>query len=219
MSCNVFHIIGNGSMETTEKTISSFDKINAAGSAEVRFYKSNEFKVIYTIDSNLTEYVEIYTSGSTLNIGMKNGYSYSYSKKIVEIYCPDVTGITMSGSGFFIAEDTITAPSFSAIVSGSGKVEGKFETSNFSAKISGSGKINITGNSNSSNIEISGSGNINAVNFPVKTADIKISGSGRADIHVTDRLKANISGSGRVNYIGNPVVESSISGSGKIGKI
>jgi len=212
-------ITGNGNLETFEINVSSFEKISSAGSVEIRYYASNEYHAVVTIDSNLKEYVEIDTKNNVLSIKTKNGYSISYTRFLVDVYCPFVSSVMISGSGSFTGMDKITSSSFETHISGSGKVNGTIECNKFSTKISGSGKITVEGNCNNANIEISGSGNFFGNYFCIKNATINISGSGDANLYVTDYLKANISGSGVIKYRGNPIIESNISGSGKIKKM
>ena len=193
-------IIGNGIVVTSARTVSSFEKIHISGGAEVRFHESQEYQAFVTVDSNLDEYVDVHVSGNVLNIGTKIGFTYSFTKLLVDVYCPTLTSVSVSGSGYFEGRDRI-------------------ECLSFSAKISGSGRINVTGNSVFSNIAISGSGSFYGDNFIVNTAVVSISGSGNAYVYVTNSLRADISGSGIINYRGNPRIDSTISGSGRIRKI
>ena len=206
-------------MATSEITVSQFDKIHSSGSAVVRYHKSHENKVVLTADSNLLEYVEIVTKGSTLNIGKKRGYSVSFTRWTVDVYSPALTGISISGSGRFSSTEKITANRFTSSVSGSGRIEGAIESENFTADISGSGRITVSGNSNISDITISGSGRFNGTNFPVRRATVRVSGSGNADIWATDNLNANVSGSGSIRYRGNPIVISIVTGSGQVKRL
>ena len=212
---NINLIRGNGNLITSEKSFSSFEKINISGSVEVRFYASQKYRTIVTVDSNLLEYTEIDTRGNTLNIEAKRG-SYSFTKYLVDVYCPAVNGVSISGSGCFVGMDKISVSAFSSNVSGSGRIEGTIETENFSAKISGSGNITATGNGGDSDIDISGSGSFNGNEFGINRASVRISGSGKANVNVSEYLNANISGSGNINYRGNPKVDSKISGSGRV---
>jgi hypothetical protein len=219
VSCIINAIIpikGNGNLISSERTVSAFEKIGSGGSAKVRFHKSQEYRVVVTVDSNLDEYVEIKTRNNTLTIGTHNGYSCSFTKWEVDVYCPVLTGVSISGSGSFESVDKITASKFDSSVSGSGKITGTVECDTLDANISGSGKINVTGNSKNSSIDISGSGNFNGNEFSANNASVHISGSGKATICVSDNLSAHISGSGEINFRGNPKVDQKISGSGKI---
>ena len=217
--CEPVFIRGNGNLKTSEIPVSAFEKINCSGSAEVRYFASNDYRVEYSIDSNLDEYVEIYARNNVLNIKLQKGHSYSYKKFLVDVYCPVITSVEISGSVSFEGVDEIITSRFESNISGSGKVKGIFDCQDFIAKTSGSSKMTISGNSENANIDISGSGKFNGNDFYTKNATIKISGSGEITICVEDYLKATISGSGKVSYWGNPAVDSNISGSGKINKM
>jgi len=215
VNININLIRGNGNLITSEKSVSSFEKINISDSAEVRFKTSQEYRTVVTVDSNLLEYTEIDTKDNTLNIGAKRG-SYSFTKYLVEVYCPAVNSVSISGSGRFSGEDSIKVPAFTSNISGSGRIEGAVESETFSVKISGSGNIKVTGNSGDSDIDISGSGSFNGNDFVINKAAVRISGSGKANVNVSEYLNANISGSGNINYRGSPKIDSKISGSGRL---
>jgi len=216
---SVFPIKGNGDLVTFERSISSFEKIKSFGNADVRFHASDEYRAVVTIDENICDYVEIVTRNNVLIIRTESGQSISPTKFLVDVYCPVLSGVTMSGSGRFTANDRIVASSFETVISGSGKVEGTVECAYFSVKISGSGKITVDGNCKNADVVISGSGNFYGNDLEIRNATVNISGSGNVNIFVTDYLKANISGSGRINYRGNPKIDSKVTGSGRIRKI
>jgi hypothetical protein len=219
ISCsNLFPIVGNGDLAASERAISAFEKINSSGSSEIRFHASQEYRVVVTTDSNLVDIVTTDIRNNVLNIGFKGG-SYSFTRIQVDVYCPTLTGVSISGSGSFTGGDTIVTSTFDSNVSGSGKIEGTIECGNFSAKITGSGKINVSGNGNNSDIDISGSGIFSGNNFAINNATVRVSGSGRANIFVSENLNVDITGSGEVNYRGNPKIESKVSGSGQINKL
>lgn len=215
---SVFPITGNGHLVNWESKVSTFEKINSSGSAEIRFYASDEYRAVVTIDENLCDYVEVFTKNNALTIRHEREQNISPTKFLVDVYCPVISSVTMSGSGSFTGMDHIVAPTFETIISGSGKVEGTVECLDFSTKISGSGKITVDGTSKNTNISISGSGDFNGIDFCTQNATVQISGSGNVNIFVSDYLKANISGSGKINYRGDPEIDSTVSGSGKIRK-
>jgi len=221
LSCSEMFPIhrGNGKIITTERNFSAYNKIDCSGSADVQFYASDEYRTVVTVDSNLEEFTEVFVKNNTLHIRPKIGYSLKYTNFLVEVYCPALTDVSLSGSGSFVGIDKIITPSFEMSISGSGTMNGVIECDIFSTKISGSGKIEIEGATKNANVTISGSGRFNGNNFNIKEAEVRISGSGNANMWIEDHLKANISGSGRINYRGNPTIESSISGSGRVRKI
>jgi len=221
ISCVHLPLKGDGILVKSEETVTAFEKINIATNRkiDVHFYKSQEYRVIVTVDSNLKEYLEIDTKNNLLNIKTKKGRSYLFTKCLVEVYCPTLTALSISGSGYFKGMDKITTSTFKSSISGSGEIDGTIDCDDFSVNISGSGKINVIGNNKNTNIHISGSGTINGDNFKMENATVNISGSGKMNIFVTEYLKVNISGSGTINYRGQPKIDFSSSGSGKINRL
>jgi len=219
VSCdNFFHTVGNGDLVASERIVSTFEEISSSGSSEIYFYASQEYRVVVTTDSNLVDIITTDVRNNVLNIGFKKD-SCSFTRIQVDIYCPTLTGISISGSGSFTGNDSIITSTFDSKVSGSGEINGTIECGNFSAKITGSGKINVSGNGNNSDIDISGSGIFSGNNFTVNNAIVRVSGSGGANIFVSENLNVDITGSGEVNYRGDPKIESKVSGSGRINKL
>jgi hypothetical protein len=213
-------IEGNGILRTSEKTVSVFEKIVVSGDAEVRYYASEEYRVVFTIDENLHDYVEIFTQNNVLNIGLKKNVSYSRITKFsVEIYSPVLTGVSLDGFVDFESMDIISTPAFKAVTSGSVKVKSAIECEDFSAKIDGLGEMTITGNSKDARIDIFGDEIFDGKEFTTKNAIVNMDGFGKVYICVTDNLKVNISGSGTVYYWGDPKIEITVDGDGKIIKM
>jgi len=215
LSCVIFSIRGDGQLISTEKTVSQFEKINIASGAEVRFHASPNYRVVVTIDSNLYDYVDIFTRSRVLNIRTEYG-NYSPTRFQVDVYSPALSGVSVSGSGSFAAMDRIITSSFESVVSGSGTIEGTIECNSLTASISGSGAITIAGTGRESNVRISGSGDFNGIEFKTNNVSTRISGSGNMNIWALDYLQANISGSGSVRYRGTPRIDFSGSGSGRL---
>jgi hypothetical protein len=217
ISCrSLVHIKGNGDMVTSERAVSTFEKIQISGGAIVNYHASREYRVVVTVDSNLEEYAMVYTEGNTLKIGIKERGSYSFTKYIVDVYCPNLSAVSISGSGVFNGIDKINASTFALAISGSGKANGTFECENFTARISGTGDVAVSGSVREMNVDVSGSGNIAGNEFQTNSAVVKISGTGRIHIWVLDYLKATVSGSGRITYRGNPKIDYTGSGSGRL---
>jgi len=234
ITCRILPVFGNGNLETSERTLAPFEKIRSGGSAEVRFHASREYKAIVTTDSNLLETITTDIRNNTLIVGTNNSHCL-FTKLLIDVYCPVLDGISISGSGSFSSENKIISADFASKVSGSGNINMTIECDNYSADISGSGKINtdiicnsfkavisgsgdilISGTGNSSNIQISGSGKFDGIEFKNNNVIARISGSGKMNIWALESINANISGSGSIKYRGTPRIEFNGSGSGKI---
>jgi len=211
-------IRGNGEITNTELSLASFDRIRCSGSADITYHVGQDYKVIITTDSNLAEFVMATVDNNVLNIQTKNG-SYSFTELVVNVYCPEISGVILSGSGDFRANETIMTKNFELNIKGSGDVKGNYEVDNFIANINGSGDFDLTGKAMELKLTISGSGDFKGKDFVTNYAEIKINGSGDVDVHVTERLNVQINGSGDVRYSGNPAtVNKNIHGSGEVVK-
>ena len=226
---------GNGKITTIEKEVSPFETMQIKNRVTVNYHQSLVYRVIVTIDTNLEKRLDIVTRDNTLNIGLKSGYRFYPSIFIVDVYSPDLTGVTISGSVQFEVMDKLSARDFYLNVSGSGRIKGNFECESFSANISGSvdmdsfvvcnsfsadisgsGRITLTGECNYLDVSVSGSATFDGDEFKTNNATVRISGSARIYVWVLDYLRANVYGSGRVRYRGNPKIDFSGSGSGQL---
>ncbi len=240
VSCAFIHKKGNGDLETSENVFSPFEKINVSGgnNIEVRFYAGDEYKTVLTVDSNLKEYLEIDTQNNTLYIKTKTERVYLFTQCLIEVYCPTLSALSISGSGSFKAADAVIAESFESKISGTGKIEGIFqcgtfvseitgagkidgtvECDNFTARMSGTGNVTLSGSGNNADIIITGAGKVDGSEFSTNTASVSISGTGSVDIAVSDHLNASVNGAGKINYHGDPQIDFRNSGAGKVSKL
>ena len=211
-------LLSSGDITVSKRDVSSFIGIHCLDCADVRFHKSQKCYVEISIDSNLEKYVNIASQNSSLSIGLKDGV-YTITKFVVDVYCPMVSNVTIVGSGKFTSSDTLNASNITFCVKGSGSIKASVDCDEFEIDISGSGKVEVSGRSNNADVTISGSGSIAGTDLSIKKAKVSVSGTGQADLRVTDRLKVKVSGSGNVMYRGNPEVDSTVSGTGRVKKI
>jgi hypothetical protein len=200
-SCYKEVIKGNGIEWSETRSVSGFTRIKLDGSGAVSVVKGAAFKVTVTDDQNILPYVKTILSGNELIIGYKNDAWVRKGSLKVAIEMPFVEGLQVDGSG-------------------SMDISGGFNTTSLlKATVNGSGNVFIRdGNADSYEIVINGSGDIRSFGLASKIALVRISGSGDAEVKVTDKLDVVITGSGNVYYMGNPAVFTKITGSGKVNK-
>jgi hypothetical protein len=219
-SCTNITAEGNGDIITMEQSVSFFDEIKVSSSATVQVHKDSETHVTLAIDSNLLEYVQVEVRNKALHIGIKKGVSSSFTKFIVDVYCPNIRGVEIDGSGNIILIDKMITPSFNINISGTGNgsrnIEGAIECETFSASIRGAGNIMISGRSRDADINISGSGNFNGKELKTNNCTASTIGTGNVSIWVTEHLKVSSFGSGNVTYLGTPKIDIKGIRSGKV---
>ena len=226
ISCQSFSdsgevIKGNGKIETKSFPQNNFNALSISGGwiADIRY--SETFSIQIETDENIFPDLDIFLTGTTLNIGFKSGYSISPTQCKVSITMPALIKLQTVGSlTAIISSFNLPKDSMSIDISGSGNITARDITVNtLKVDVSGSCDFSATGKAENMIADISGSGDIKTTDFETEKADISISGSGSAKVWVTRHLKADIGASGSVRYKGNPVIETKSSGSGRISSL
>ncbi len=134
----------------------------------------------------------------------------------IYITIPEITSLQISGSGEIISQNELLVDDLDIGIKGSGDVDLALVADDIDANISGSGSMRFEGSADALNINIAGSGDFKCYNLEARKVRVKISGSGDAELWVTEELDVDISGSGDVFYKGSPSLNVSISGSGGV---
>ena len=200
-----------------------FDEVNLNTSGTVYITQGAIQKVELVGSDETLEKIETEVRGGRLVIKTQNSGWFSWNdigRFEIYITMKDIRALHVAGSGRMFTENKLSVRDLDLAVSGSGKLEVQADASYIDASISGSGKMEIEGQAPDLEIHISGSGGIYAENLISKNCEVRISGSGRCEVNVSDELNARISGSGSVYYTGNPQrLDSSTSGSGRVRKM
>ena len=228
-------IVGNNQVETEQRQLVSFNKVDNEGTFNVYIRQDSIFSATVVAESNLIPHIRTIVSGNTLNIDTRENLQNNVPMDIY-ITTPIIQGAYLSGSGY-VYLDSLDTDYLEVVLSGSGRMNGYTTTNQINTRISGSGNIDLesytnicnpnisgsgdiglTGESSSGSFTISGSGRINSYNFIQSDCIAKISGSGDMYLNVIENLDVNISGSGSVYYVGNPSLNVKITGSGQVFK-
>lgn len=230
-------IRGTGPTVTATRSISNFSGLRLETDATVFVIADSVTSVSIDGQQNIIDNLNMFVAGNDLVIRNQRCVSNS-SNLSITIHCPNVSDITLSGSGtinYYPNTKSVTDADFhvsgsgnlnvlnplncnrmNVKVSGSGRIDMNTNCPELSAKISGSGRITAYGTSDRSSVDISGSGRWSGFDLSSKDVTVSISGSGRAEVNCSNILDVNISGSGKVTYRGNPTVKSRITGSGSV---
>jgi hypothetical protein len=114
-----------------------------------------------------------------------------------------ISDLEVNGGGKIVSENSIASDDLTLGVSGSGSIDLDIKGKTLKTEISGSGNITLKGYAASNDILMGGSGHLNAFNLELESAKVKVSGSGSAELNVTNSLDASVLGSGSVKHKGN----------------
>lgn len=226
-------ISGNKNVITQTRSLDAFSKLANNGSFEVTIMPDSSSYVIIEAESNLIPYILTMIENGALIIDSHENLNSHRSMKL-EVHTPSLEAVELNGSGS-IDFETFDADHFSAVVDGSGNINGSaisntsqlrvngsgdltigLITQDLDASIHGSGNIQMAGESVYSFMGIYGSGNIKDYQFIQEECEVISAGSGNVYTTVTHSLNVKIEGSGSVHFKGDPLVQSEIYGSGRV---
>lgn len=231
---------GNGSIETENRTTSSYDAIKISGFFDVELIEGDEGNIVIEGEDNLLSYIETQIHNQTLSVKVKKGVHLkpSYGKNIlITIPIESIHKITLSGSGHVEGKTLIKNEHLELHIAGSREMSLDVEAHEIESNIAGSGDLELNGNAqvweasiagsgditlagkveNQLDISISGSGDVVADQLMANDVEISISGSGDILVNCNGTLRTSVSGSGDIHYSGSPTIEKvHTSGSGSL---
>ncbi len=206
---------GSGPVVTETINVPNFTGISLEISATVLISQGPVQEVVVEGKGNIIDELELDVNNGVWEIDTDRCVRDIGDLKIF-ITVPDLSVLKISGSGDIISENTFVIGDIEMNISGSGTMDVEMEADDIDAAISGSGELFLSGSADELKCRISGSGDLRAFNMQCRIAELNISGSGDAEVRVSDNLDVRISGSGDVFYKGNPTLNVQISGSGSV---
>ncbi|MEM6967518.1 MAG: head GIN domain-containing protein [Bacteroidota bacterium] len=209
-------IRGEGDKVTQILDIELFHSIRLRGSSNVFVTQSNDFQVIIQGQQNIIDNIELDIQDGRWDIEFEE-CQRNFHKLNFYVTIPEVKLLEVSGSGDIIGENEFTGNHFDLKIDGSGNIDVAIaDAEQIDTRISGSGKITVDGIAQQLDAKINGSGDLEAFGLESLIGDVRISGSGDAEVTVQDDLEVKITGSGDVYYRGNPIINVKITGTGEL---
>ena len=89
---------GSGNLVSQARPITGFDRIEAGLYFNLTVQQGDEFEVVFIADDNWVDYLSAELDGTTLRLGLKDGYAYNFYNTTmqVEITMPKLSGLTLS---------------------------------------------------------------------------------------------------------------------------
>ena len=206
---------GQGPTVTRVLDLPSFSGIDLQISGDVVLRQGNEQYVEVEGQDNIIDLLRLSVSNNTWKIKFTDCVR-NYDNLMIYITLPDIDEIKISGSGDVYGDNLFEGNNLDLNISGSGDMDLGLDYKNVDTRITGSGDIRLEGDCRNFDLDITGSGDYHAFDMKSENGKIRISGSGKAEVWVTDDLEVRIPGSGDVYYIGYPDLDIDITGSGKV---
>ena len=213
-------VTGSGNLVTEEMDFSGFTRVEVGYAFEVVIVQSGSYSVSITVDDNLSEFVRVSKTGETLKIGLKSGYSCQSGTLKAVITMPELHGLTLSGGSRGTVGGFHSSQDFKLNLSGASSVTGGITTDSADFSLSGASTVDLTGSANDVLIRASGGSQLYLDRFPVRNADVNLSGGSEATVKLDGTLKGNLSGGSQLYYVGETTIgDIDISGGSVMEKI
>lgn len=200
-------------IEVTYETV-PFDRIRLETSSNIRIIQSNAFKVSVRGEERDVNDTEVRVTNDRLVIEERGHIA---DDQLIKIYVPEISELQLVGSSLVYGESEFTQSRTMDIrLSGSGEIDMYVDVDNLDVNLTGSGYTYLEGIAENVDVEIDGSGWLRAFGLDTREMDIRIDGSGSAEVDVEDLLDVVIRGSGNVLYRGDPTLIVDITGSGRV---
>ncbi|MGJ4997300.1 head GIN domain-containing protein [Bradyrhizobium sp. HKCCYLS3077] len=202
-------------MASRELLLSPFSSLALSIPALVAVTQGDKQRISARGDDSLIDLLALVVENQKWNIQF---LSQNAPPGELEIYVtlPSIDSLFILGSGDIRSQGVLQVSDVALSIQGSGGMNLDIRGRHAETSISGSGNLELSGQLDDCSVVISGSGNYLALGLASRDANVKISGSGIAELFVTNKLSARISGSGNVYYVGAPVLDVRITGSGRV---
>ena len=227
--CFMGMVTGSGNLVTEQMDFSDFTRVEAGYAFEVEITQSSSYSISITADDNLFDFIQVSKTGETLKIRLQSGYDYQSVTTRAKITTLELRGLGLSGAtqgtviGFSSTEDfkldlsgasslymsDMSAGDIKFGLSGASSVTGVITASGDAQfNLSGASAAELKGSANDMLIDASGASHLELADFPIRNADVSLSGASDSTINLDGRLGADLSGASYLRYIGEPIMGS-----------
>lgn len=211
---------GSGRIKKEERSIQPFTGIESNGLFRIVVEKGSAYQLTIEGEDNILPEIETVVNNGFLKVRyLRPNVTMVHGAVTVRVTTPTLNQIIIR-NGNLISTDLWTTSSGFISVSGSGSATINLIAERLKTVISANGKVFLSGKASEGEFIVSGSGNLHAYDLLNTVASGIITGAGKCELNVSQKLNGQISGSGIIYYSGNPEkVEVAVSGTGKIVKL
>lgn len=192
-----------------------FDRIEMGSGFRIEVEQASSFHVEAHGDARNLDDLEVFVTGGTLMARFKDNANRKHSTRI-EIKMPTLAGINFSGGTYSKIEDFESDQQLDLYLSGGSLCELEAGYRKIKLVLSGGSKLDMEGLGDEMTAEVSGASELNAFEYPVRAADVNVSGASFGKVTVSDNLDAVATGASRLLYRGSPSVTTDLSGASSI---
>jgi hypothetical protein len=200
-----------------EFAVMDFDRIEIGSGFQIDVEQSSSFDVEAHGDQRNLDDLEIFVNGNSLIARFRNNANHIHATSI-DIKMPMLSGVIFSGGTYSKVKGFESDQLLDVNLSGSSLCEMEVGYRKMNIVLSGASKLDLDGLGDEIKVEISGASELMAFEYPVRAANVNVSGASHGRVTVSDDLDAIASGASRLLYRGSPSVTSDVSGASAVQK-
>ncbi len=198
-----------------EFPVVGFDRLEMGSAFNIRVEQSNTYSIYVKGDRRNVDDLEVFKSGSTLVVRYDD-FGNRYHTTYITITMPDLKSANFSGACVSYVTGFESDEELDFYLSGASVCQLDAGYREINVVLTGASTLHMYGLGDEINAQISGASVLNAYDFPVRQADLDISGASNGKVTVTDELTAVATGASSLLYRGNPKVTSTVSGASSV---
>lgn len=194
-----------------------FDRLEMGSAFHIEVEQASTYSIHVEGDRRNLDDLEVYKSGTTLIIRFDENANRKHDTYIT-ITMPRLDGVNFSGASVSTIKGFESDDDLDFILSGASIAQLDAGYREINLTVSGASNLVMHGLGDELDAEVSGASILSAFDFPVRDADVKLSGASQGKVTVTDELDVIASGASALLYRGSPSVTSNTSGNSSVGK-
>jgi len=200
-----------------EFPVVGFDRLEMGSAFNIRVEQSSTYGIHISGDRRNIEDLEVFKTGSTLVIRFDD-YGNRNHQTFITITMPRLEAANFSGASISTVSGFESDEELDIYLSGASVCQLHAGYRELNLMLTGASTLQMFGLGDEIHAEVSGASILTAYDFPVRQADLDISGASSGKVTVTDELIAVATGASSVLYRGNPSVTSTVSGASTVRK-
>lgn len=208
-----------GPIQRAEKDYSlvNFDRLEMGSAFHIEVKQANTYSIHVKGDRRNLDDLDVYKRGTTLIIRFDEHANRRHDTYIT-ITMPRLEGVNFSGASVSTITGFESDDDLDFILSGASVSQLDANYHEINLTVSGASSLFMHGIGDELEAEVSGASILSAFDFPVREAEVKLSGSSQGKVTVTTELEVVASGASSLLYRGSPSVTSNTSGNSSVNK-
>ncbi len=201
-----------------KRDITAFNELDVAGAFTIHLIESQEPFLEIEADRNVLERITTEVRNGRLYITLKSGIK-AVRAITVHLGVQELNEIKLAGAVNLKSDVPLRTEELEMKISGAVRTEFELIANTVDVKVAGAASVFLSGKVDNAKFVLEGAGKLVAPDMLAQSMKLKVSGAGRARVHVLDELNVRVSGAALVKYQGNPEVDKDVSGAASVRQV